>query len=81
VKEGFSVDDMIHVILHGVIVEVYPDRQRGLLYADVVVEGISLPLHVICEHPHPEAPVDFVTAYVPDAEVWETPTRRRRKRK
>ncbi len=81
VKEGFLVEHMVHVVLHGVIVEVYPERQRGLLYADVVVENISLPLHVVCEHPHPKAPVDFVTAYVPDTEVWETPTRRRRKRK
>lgn len=80
VKEGFSVEDMVYVVLHGVIVEVYPERQRGLLYADILVEGISLPLHVVCEHPHPEATVDFVTAYVPDAEMWETPTRRRRTR-
>lgn len=81
VKEGFSVDDMIHVILHGMVVEEYPQRQRGLLYADVIVEGIVLPLHVVCEHRHLDAPVDLVTAYVPDTKEWETPTRRRRKRR
>ena len=80
VKEGFSVDDMVYVVLHGVLVEEYPLRRRGLLYADVVIEGITLPLHVTCEHRHADAPVDFVTAYVPETEEWEMPTRRRRRR-
>lgn len=34
---------------------------------------------VVCEHRHPEETVDFVTAYIPSEEEWETPTRRRRK--
>jgi len=81
VKEEFSIDDIVHVALHGVIVEEYPQRQRGLLYADISVEGITLPLHVVCEHRHPDAPVDFVTAYIPRTNEWETPTRRRRRQR
>jgi len=79
VKEGFSVRDMVQVVLHGVLVEEYPQRQRGL-YANVLVEEMAMPLHVVCEHRGSDMPVDFVTAYIPAGEEWETPTRRRCKR-
>jgi len=81
VKEGFTRDDVTRVVLAGMVVESYPERKRCLFYADVVVEGITMPLHVICEHHEPQEPVGVVTAYVPSEEEWETPTRRRRKRK
>jgi hypothetical protein len=80
VKEGFSVRDMVHVLLHGLLVEEYPQRQRGLVYADITVEEVIVPLHVVCEHRGPDVAVDLVTAYIPSDEEWETPTRRRRKR-
>jgi hypothetical protein len=80
VKEGFSVRDMVQVVLHGVLVEEYPQRQRGLVYSDISVEEVIVPLHVVCEHRGPDVAVDFVTAYIPADEEWETPTRRRRKR-
>jgi hypothetical protein len=80
VKEGFSVRDMVHVVLHGVLVEEYPERQRGLVYADISIEDMIMPLHVVCEHRGRDEPVDFVTAYTPLGEEWETPTRRRGKR-
>ncbi len=80
VKEGFTKEDMIYVVLHGSILEAYPERKRCLFYADVAVEGTKMPLHVVCEHIHSEGPVDFVTAYIPSEEEWETPTRRRKKR-
>ena len=38
VKEGFSVRDMVHVVLHGSLAEEYPQRQRGLVYADISLE-------------------------------------------
>ncbi len=80
VKEGFPIDSVAQVILRGLVVETYPQRRRCLLYADVVIEGVALPLHVVCEHRTPNAPVDIVTAYIPNAEMWETPIRSRRKR-
>jgi hypothetical protein len=80
VKEGFTEDDMVHVALNGVIVEFYPERKQCLLYADIIIEGIRMPLHLVCEHYHPDEPVIFVTAYIPSEEEWETPTQRRRKR-
>jgi len=80
VKEGFTKEDMIYVVLHGSILEKYPERKRCLFYACVTIEGIKMPLHVVCEHHHLESPVDFVTAYIPSEEEWETPTRRRKKK-
>jgi hypothetical protein len=79
VKESFTKDDMLQVVLQGTVVETYTDRSRCLLYANVLIERIRVPLHVVCEHLHPAAPVDFVTAYIPSGEEWETPTRRRKK--
>ena len=80
-KEGFNFSDILHVVLTGEIIERYPDRNRCLFYADIVVERISLPLHVVCEfNPKIDMVVDIVTAYVPTAEEWISPRRRRRKR-
>ena len=80
VKEGFSVRDMVHAVLHGLLVEEYPERQRGLVYADISIEDVIVPLHVVCEVHGRDAAVDFVTADIPEGEEWETPTRRRSKR-
>jgi hypothetical protein len=79
VKEGFTKEAMLQAVLHGVVVETYPERNRCLLFANVTLEGLTLPLHVVCEHLSPTAPVDFVTAYIPSDMEWETPTRRRKK--
>jgi len=77
VKEGFTVEDMVQVVLHGKVVETYPPRKRVLFYANVIIEGVTMPLHVVCEHRLADDSVDFVTAYLPDRDIWETPTRRR----
>lgn len=79
VKEGFNEAAMLQVVLQGAVVELYPDRNRCLLFANVTIEGIILPLHVVCEHLQLDAPVDFVTAYIPIETEWETPTRRRKR--
>ena len=80
VKEEFTQADVVHVALNGLLVESYPARCRGLFYANIRIEGITVPLHVVCEHRHSEASVDIVTAYVPAKAEWMTPTRRRKKR-
>ena len=81
VKEGFTQKDMVCVASRGIVVEVYPERKRCLLYADVTIEGLKMPLHLVCGHHQPDAPVVFVTAYVPSEDEWETPTRRRKIRR
>lgn len=80
VKEGFTKEDMIYAILNGSVIERYPGRKRCLFCADVIIEGLAMPPHVICEYLHPKTPVDFVTAYIPSKEEWETLTQRRRKK-
>lgn len=78
-KEGFTSDDILQAVLTGEVIEQYPDRNRCLLYADIVVEGITLPLHVVCEfQPEVDTVVDVVTAYVPTEEEWVSPRQRRR---
>lgn len=79
VKEGFTEEDMLRVVFQGTVIETYVERNRCLLYAHVTLEGLRMPLHVVCEHFHSDAPVDFVTAYIPSEEEWATPTRRRKK--
>ncbi len=81
VKEGFTQSDMVRVALRGIVVEAYPERNRCLLYADVTIEGLEMPLHLICNHHRPDAPAVFVTAYIPSEDEWETPTRRRKIRR
>jgi len=78
VKEGFTGRDMIAVVLLGSVIEVYPTRRRCLICANVTIEGLEMSLHVLCEHLWSDGPVDFVTAYIPSEELWETPTRRRK---
>jgi len=79
VKERFGQDDVIHVALHGQVIETYPQHKRWLLWAEITIEGTKVPLHVVAEHLRPNAAVDFVTAYIPGENEWETPTRRRAK--
>jgi hypothetical protein len=80
-KEGFKANDILHTVLTGEVIEDYPDRNRCLVYADIVVEGIALPLHAVCEfNPELDDVVDIVTAYVPMDEEWVSPQQRRRKR-
>jgi hypothetical protein len=79
-KEGFNFSDILHAVLTGEVIERYPDRNRCLFYADIVVEKITLPLHVVCEfNPELDTIVDIVTAYVPTEETWISPRQRRRK--
>ena len=79
VKEEFTVADVVQVVLTGVLVEEYPSRRRCLLYADVTIEGVKLPLHVVREQWSLESPVAIVTAYIPSENEWITPTRRKRR--
>jgi hypothetical protein len=44
VKEGFTAAAMLQIVLHGVVVEMYQERNRCLLCTNVMVEEIMLPL-------------------------------------
>lgn len=78
-KEGFSVDDMIYAVLHGKLIEDYPERQRCLIYAEVPLTArMTIPLHVVCDYSDEEW-IDLVTAYIPAPEEWETPIKRQKR--
>ncbi len=78
VKEGFTEADIVYAVLHGKVIEEYPEIDRCLVYADVPIgRRTVMPLHVVCEYWDAEE-IYFVTAYVPDPEFWETPVTRRR---
>ncbi len=79
-KEGFRRKHMIEAILSGDIIEEYLDVQRVLVCGHVILDDITIYLHVVCEYAHPVY-IEFVTAYIPDAVQWEPPTFKRRRRK
>jgi hypothetical protein len=79
-KEGFERKHIVEAILHGRIIEEYPDDQRVLFCSSITVAGNpSLYLHVVCEYGDPVY-TEIVTAYIPDASEWESPPFRRRRR-
>lgn len=80
-KEGFDRRNMVEAVLNGKIIEVYPDENRALICGQPTVsENLKLYLHIVCEYADPVY-VEFVTAYIPDRSLWETPPMRRRKQK
>ena len=80
-KESFGQEDMEYVVLHGKVIEEYPDRCRCLICGFITLgQRTRTPLHVVCEHSDPDDVVDFVTAYVPDREHWRDPWTRRKRR-
>ncbi len=77
-KDGLLLADLRYVFEEGDVIEIYPDEQRGLLYADSPEHG--LPVHIVIEETPEEGVV--VTAYIPDKGLWiANRQRRRRKRK
>ena len=81
IKEGFTRQDMVATILNGQIIEAYANERRVLVcgYTDRL-KDIKLYLHIVCEHADPVY-IEFITAYIPDENLWERPNFRRRKRR
>ncbi len=80
-KEGFERKHIVEVVLNGQIIEEYPDDQRMLICGQtVLLENLTVYLHVVCEYADPMF-VEFVTAYIPDERQWKYPPYQRRRRK
>ena len=82
-KEGFEVKHIVEAILNGAIIERYHEDRRVLICGrSVLSEEVPIYLHVVCEYADPVY-IEFVTAYIPDENQWESPTfiHRRRKRR
>jgi len=74
-KEGISLTDIEHAVVHGAVLEHYGDRCRYLVGARA---GDGYPIHVVIEYANPEQTV-VVTAYVADKTSWRDPEARRRR--
>lgn len=80
-KEGFDRRDMVEAVLGGAIIEDYADNERALICGRTSLSpNVDNYLHVVCEYADPVY-VEFVTAYIPDEQEWESPPFRRRARK
>jgi hypothetical protein len=78
-KEGFDRVNMVESVLTGKLVEDYSDAKRALLCGRTVLDSSTeIYLHVLCEYAD-AVYVEFVTAYIPDENDWESPPFRRRK--
>ncbi len=80
-KEGFEREHIVEAILAGTIIEEYLAEQRVLICGGTTLSAhAKIYLHVVCEYAQ-TAYVEIVTAYLPDATLWESPPFKRRKRK
>ncbi len=82
-KEDFERKHMVEAVLHGRIIEEYPENGRVLICSRVNLrKNVFIYLHLVGEYADPVY-AEFVTAYIPDEDQWERPdfTRRKRKRK
>lgn len=79
-KEGFERTHVVEAMLTGSVNEEYPDDQRVLICGKIALaKTTNMYLHVICEYAD-ALYVEFVTAYMPDEQGWESPPVRRRTR-
>ncbi|MCE7983858.1 MAG: DUF4258 domain-containing protein [Caldilinea sp. CFX5] len=73
-KDGLLLADLRYVFEHGKVIELYPDDNRGLLYAIIPEHGA--PAHIVVEDTQFEGVI--ITAYIPDRRKW-TANKHRRK--
>ena len=74
-KDGIEPEDIIYVLLTGKIIEEYPDRQRVLVYREML-NGI--PLHIICNYSDSDI-LYIVTVYIPSDDEWTCNYQKRKK--
>ena len=73
-KDGLLLADLRYVFEYGKVIELYPDDNRGLLYA--IIPEYGTPTHVVIEDTQDEGVI--ITAYVPDRRKWTANKHRRR---
>lgn len=81
-EEGFDERNIIEVLTgHGRrIPEDYPEQRRCLVIGSCVIERQTrVPLHLVYDYSDQEV-LDVVTAYIPQAPWWVTPSKRGQRR-
>lgn len=77
-KEGFDRHNMVEAVMKGKIIEDYLEEKRLLICGATKLRGnVTIYLHIICEYVD-NVFVEFVTAYIPDEDLWEKPPFKRR---
>jgi Domain of unknown function (DUF4258) len=74
-EENIRMDDMLHAIANGRILEDYPDHRRGACCLLHGVDTDNRDIHVVCTIGLPT--LIIVTVYLPKPPKWVTPTQRR----
>ncbi len=75
VEEAIRLDDLLHAISNGNILEDYPDHRRGACCLLHGTDADYRDIHVVCTTRLPT--LIIVTAYLPKPPKWVTATRRR----
>lgn len=75
VEESITLDELLHAISNGRILENYPDHRRGACCLLHGVDADNRDLHVVCTTEHPT--LIIITVYLPKPPKWVTPTQRR----
>ena len=76
-KDGLTSDDLEEAVFHGEVIEDY--GARGLLLYFTRSDGI--PYHIVLEYVSGVTEISVVTAYVPDARLWQPGWKKRKQRK
>ena len=77
-KEWFDRRNMVEAVINGKIIEKYLSEQRVLICGVTKLIGkTKIYLHIVCEYAD-EIYIEFVTAYIPDNEIWESPPYKKR---
>ena len=78
-EDGFEKEHCLGALLDGRVLENYPRERRCLVLGRYYVTlAARVPLHVVCDYTN-DREVRIVTAYIPKAPEWESPTLRMRK--
>lgn len=78
-QERFGEAQACEVVLHGIVIDWMPDRQRLLFCGRVRNDdGRFIWLHVVVAYIHP-IDAGLVTAYTPNPAEWDEPPLRRRR--
>ena len=78
-KDGLTTADLEYVLMHGEIIEDYPERNRVLLLA--FEPQHQLPIHISLEYFPTEDVATIVTAYIPEDDIWEKNYKTRKKKR
>ena len=65
-KDGIEPEDIEFAILHGEIIEKYPERNRCLIFCYLYNR---IPIHVICDYSN-RTIILIVTVYIPNENKW-----------